>query len=234
MDKIKLFCIPYAGGSSQMYKSWSSYLDEAIELYPIELAGKGRRISEVPYKNMEEAVDDVYQIMKEEIGDSEYAVFGHSMGTIIVYELLHKLRRDKKKSPIHAFFSGRYPPYVEKKLTRFSDISEEEIIDNMKEMGGTPQRIFENREFLDFFISIIRNDYRLCEQYVCRHDGEKICCDITVLSGKQDTGISEDDLKRWGDCTTKSSTVYEFDGGHFFINDRKKEIINIINHTLIR
>ena len=43
MEKINLFCLPYAGSSASVFFKWKKYLDEDIMLYPIELAGRGKR-----------------------------------------------------------------------------------------------------------------------------------------------------------------------------------------------
>lgn len=44
MSKIKLICIPYAGGSAQVYKKWEKYIHSSVEVVPIELAGRGKRL----------------------------------------------------------------------------------------------------------------------------------------------------------------------------------------------
>ena len=91
MKKIKLFCFPYAGGSAAAYNKWRQYLDKHIELRPVELAGRGRRIYDPLYQSIEEAVDDVYQLISPELAKGPYAFFGHSMGGIIAYELAYKI-----------------------------------------------------------------------------------------------------------------------------------------------
>lgn len=59
--RIKLFCLPYGGGSAYSYLKWKSNLADLIELCPVELAGRGKRFHEPYYSNIDEAVDDVYK-----------------------------------------------------------------------------------------------------------------------------------------------------------------------------
>ncbi|MFJ8100466.1 MULTISPECIES: thioesterase domain-containing protein [unclassified Lysinibacillus] len=44
MKDIKLFCLPYAGGSAVMYNSLEKYINEVIEIIPLEYSGHGERI----------------------------------------------------------------------------------------------------------------------------------------------------------------------------------------------
>lgn len=114
MEKIKLFCIPYAGGSATNYLRWKRYSDSAIEIVPIELKGRGGRSTTAFYENFQEVVDDVYNSIKFELGKSDYALFGHSFGSMIVYEVIKKIRQAKDQDPVHVFFSGCGPPYIRK------------------------------------------------------------------------------------------------------------------------
>ncbi len=45
MKKLKLFCFPYAGGSSIVYEKWRKLLSPSIELIPIEYPGRGRKFA---------------------------------------------------------------------------------------------------------------------------------------------------------------------------------------------
>lgn len=61
---MKLFCLPYAGGSAQsIYSSWRDKLEPFVSLNIIELRGRGGRYSEGGYKDINEAVDDIINYM---------------------------------------------------------------------------------------------------------------------------------------------------------------------------
>ena len=82
-----LFCLPYAGGSEVAYYKWKKYLHPSIELIPIELKGRGKRFNEIFYESLEEAVDDIFENIKDKIINNDYAIYGHSMGSLLSYEL---------------------------------------------------------------------------------------------------------------------------------------------------
>ena len=66
---MKLFCLPYAGGSKAIYYKWKSEFNYNIELEPIELKGRGVRYGEGFYTDFEEAVNDIYLKIKDKIID---------------------------------------------------------------------------------------------------------------------------------------------------------------------
>lgn len=232
MERIKLFCLPYAGGSALVYSSWKNLLNNRIELHPIELAGRGRRSKESFYESMEEAIDDLYSGIEKELDGTDFAFFGHSMGSVLVYELIYKIKQLKKQTPVHAFFSGRYPPHVKKKKEFFHKRTDAEFLKEIRRVGGTPDEFFENSKLLELFLPILKADYKIIENYNYSTKSEKFAFDITVFNGCKDDMVKLEDLEEWQEVTKMNCNVIEFDGGHFFIFEKKKNIVSIINDTI--
>ncbi|WP_010249068.1 thioesterase II family protein [Acetivibrio cellulolyticus] len=233
MEKIKLFCLPYAGGSAMSYMSWKRYLDKRIELKPIELSGRGKRFVEPLYGDAKDAVDDIYNRISGELDGTAYAIYGHSMGTILTYELIRAIIGKNGQEPLHVFFSGRYPPFAEVEDENVYMLPDREFMAKISSLGGTNQEVLENKELLDLFLPVLRADYKLVETY--KHNGSilKLNCDISVLSGKYDDYVEGKSVERWQECTNKNCKFYEFDDGHFFINKCKEGVIAVINKTLL-
>jgi surfactin synthase thioesterase subunit len=155
LDKIKLFCIPYAGGSAMNYMTWKKLLDNRIQIMPLELAGRGSRINEPLYNNTEEAINDIYNVIYKELDGTPYAIFGHSMGTMLTYELLRKITAKMHQEPVHVFFSGRYPPYInaEDKFTHL--LPDEEFLAEISELGGMDQEVLQCQELISIFLPVL-------------------------------------------------------------------------------
>ena len=231
-NRIKLFCLPYAGGSSVIYHPWKAHIGDQIELIPVELAGRGRRINENPYRNIDEAVEDVYQFIKDQIQFSPYMIFGHSMGAMIAYELTQKIRREGAKAPLHVFFSGKGALHVERpdkvKLHLLDDSAfKKEVID----LGGTPPEFFEYPELMELFLPLLKNDFRVAETYKFKSPIQPFDQDITVLLGKEDD-LNEAQCQEWVEHSTAICLTHYFEGGHFFINDEQDAILQIIQNAV--
>lgn len=228
-----LFCLPYAGGSEAAYYQWKKYLNEEIELHSVKLKGRGRRIGEKFYDSMEEAVDDIFNSIKELIMTKDYAIYGHSMGSMLAYELYYKIEKEKLKKPKHMFFSGQAAPGIRVKEDNISSLPDDLFMDKIVALGGTPKEVLENKELLQIIMPILRSDFKMIEEYDYKKKDERISCDITVFNGLQDQ-YNEIQIEEWRNTTCGNCEIYNFEGGHFFINQKTKEILNIINNTLIK
>lgn len=232
MKKVKLFCIPHAGGSATTYLKWKKYLHHSIDLVPLELSGRGNRMGSSFYETIDEAVDDLYHRIRYEINDYRYTFYGHSMGSIIAYELTHKLIELNFKRPDHIFFSGREAPQINKgKCIHLSPETgfREEIL----KIGGTPKEIFEHDELRRLYLPVLRADFKIHENYVYVPKNQIFDFDITVLSGKDDQELTPDDLAGWRIHTSANCAICMIDGGHMFIVENVETVTDIINSVLV-
>jgi len=233
MKNVKLFCIPYAGGSALSYKVWKKHLNSNIELFPMELAGRGNRLNEPYYASMEEAVDDLYGTISNDIKCcSDYILFGHSMGSVIAYELYYKLIGNGLQKPLHIFFSGHEAPTRDIKVDDTYNLPADEFKQKLLTIGSSLAEIIDNEEYMGFFLPIIRADYRILGQHAYQLKDIPMDCDITILNGRDDIKASQHDLEGWTETTKGKCNFLFFDGGHFYINQYMREVVNIINSTV--
>lgn len=52
MSKLKVYCLPYAGGSKSVYNDWISKYSDVAEIVPIEYNGHGELFCEPFYTNL--------------------------------------------------------------------------------------------------------------------------------------------------------------------------------------
>lgn len=228
-----LFCLPYAGGSETIYYSWKFYLKPEIELFPIELRGRGKRFSQPFYENIDEAIRDIYNLISDMIDKNEYAIYGHSMGSLLAYELYYKIKEFNKKEPKHIFFSGYKSPSIPRKEKVIHLLPNDEFVKEVIGLGGTPLELAENKELLELFTPILRNDFKILENYLYKEKKDKIQCDISIFNGKEDD-ITLEELLAWKNHGSKGFKIYNFEGNHFFINTNVEKITKIINTTLVK
>lgn len=232
MPRLKLFCFPYAGGSSVIFNKWKKYLDESIELVPVELAGRGKRIDEPLYKDVEGAIDDVFSIVTKEITGASYALFGHSLGAMITYQLAKRISNAGLSQPKHIFFSGRSAPHlIRPDRKKFHLMNEADFRKEVIALGGTPAEFFEHPELVQLFLQLLKNDFKLAETDYHEQEINPFKEDITVFLGKDDELTSEQ-CDGWKIHTLKICNIHHFNGGHFFLNDETERLVHLINLTL--
>ncbi|TQR39693.1 thioesterase [Lysinibacillus sphaericus] len=225
-----LFCIPYAGGPETIYYKWKNYLDASIKLEPIELKGRGNRYNEGFYTCFDEAVDDIFLNIKDKITHHEYAIFGHSLGSRLAYELYYKICDKNLAKPKHIFFSGNNAPSVMKEKKELHKLSDVEFMKEIIKLGGTPKELLENEELLQFVLPTLRSDIKINENYVYKERKEKIECDTTVFSGKEDIPLKG--ILKWKSHCSQDFRIHMMEGNHFFINNNIGSITEIINFEL--
>ncbi|RJE91397.1 thioesterase [Paenibacillus sp. 1011MAR3C5] len=231
---VTLICVPYAGGSAQVYKRWTGKLHPSLRLVPAELAGRGSRMGQPFYRNAAEAVEDLLPLVREAALDAApYAIFGHSMGSLLVYELLHALVEENMPLPVAAFLSGRGAPHCEheQKLS-LHELPDEEFLEEVKGLGGMPAELFQHRELLDLFLPILRADFKLVGEYEPQKR-KPLPLKLTILSGKEDSTV-KGSLNDWELYAAGGCDLAFFEGGHFFVHEQEKEVLTLLNNTLTK
>jgi surfactin synthase thioesterase subunit len=215
-----------------MYTPWKKLLDPAIQCCPIELAGRGRRYGEQLYGDIEEAIEDVYQIVEQQVGESRFAFFGHSMGALLGYEVIARLWQRRGCAPMHAFFSGRIPPDLPAG-ERLHVLPEKQLGERLLQWGGLSKQLSENKDFLRMFLPIIRADLKAVETYSRGTSAYALLpCALSILFGKEDPFFQAEQVSHWVDFTTQTCDFYTFAGGHFYLLEQRTELIQLINGTL--
>jgi surfactin synthase thioesterase subunit len=227
-----LYCFPYAGGSADIFHKWKPYVNRSIELRPLELAGRGRRINDPPYNDFYQIIEEILPILIRETQLKDYAFFGHSMGGKIIFELAREIVLQKLPPPRHLFFAGVGAPNVKIKDQKdYLKLSDEEFKEEVIEMGGTPENFFDEPELEKVFLPLLRNDFKLSFMNDFSDEVIAFPCDISVFAGTEED-LTPEQILGWRDFTTGCCSINYFKGGHFFINDHVRLIVSKVNKEL--
>lgn len=213
---LRLFCFPYAGGSSFIFRSWSDFLPPSVEVCAIELPGRGRQMKLPPFDKMEPLVDAIASIIHPYL-DKPFAFFGHSMGGLISFELARLLRKKSGILPVHLFISGRRAPQILRTDAPIHNLPEAEFIEELRHLNGTPPAVLENAELMQLFLPVLRADFAVLETYIYASE-PPLECPITVFGGLQDSEVGRDELQAWQEQTKAIFNLHMFPGDHFFLN----------------
>lgn len=228
---IQLICIPYAGGSASIYNKWVSILPKGIEVIPYELAGRGKRFSEPFCSTYESVIDELFDFVNG-INKPNIALWGHSMGALLVYGLATKMQEHGLPAPLHMFISGRYPPNISSARKQLHNMPEEEFKQEISKMGGTPSEILENKELWELFSRILRADYTILENYKYQQSKQKLSSDMTVFYGADDDEVNNYGVSGWETFTNGNCRYIQCEGGHFFFKNQETKILSIIEDVL--
>ena len=215
-SRIRLFCLPHAGSGTAAFNSWKRSLPPFVELCPILLPGREVRLDEASYSNSDLLIHNMTDAL---IGwlDKPYAIFGHSMGALLAFELAQNLRAKGLREPSYLFLSGRIASHLSQSHQPIHHLPHDEFIAELEaRYGGLPQEILQDPEMLEFFLPILRTDLTLIETH--RHrDRPPLACPMMVSAGTHDVTVSTESLAAWKNHTSGDFEVHRLAGGHFYI-----------------
>ena len=209
MAKMTLFAVPYAGGSaSAVFNRWKPELGEDIDLHPLEYAGHGVRMAEDFFESIEATVADMMHKIRPIARVQPYAIYGHSMGCVVVYELLKAIASENLPAADMVFLSGRNPPHKHYD-TNIHKLPDDEFLNEIRKIGGTSSDFFEMKELVRTFLPILRNDYKIIEQYQMELPLWETTAGITFFYSDQNGMVNLSSVSEWGKYTCGAFSLYK-------------------------
>ncbi|MBD2773047.1 thioesterase II family protein [Iningainema tapete] len=228
---MRLFCFPYAGGRSLIFRSWFNSLPKSIEVCPIELPGRGTQIGIAPFSQLEPLVSALAPALLPHL-DKPFAFFGHSMGALVCFELARLLRKQYSLEPIHLFVSGQGAPQIPDPDRSIHTLNEPEFIEKLRSLNATPKAVLENTELMQLLIiPVLRADFAVAETYVYTAE-PPLNCPITAFGGLQDSEVSGSELQGWQEQTNAAFSLQMFKGDHFFIHSAQSLVLQFLSQEL--
>ncbi|QIE88180.1 thioesterase II family protein [Pseudomonas nitroreducens] len=223
---LRLFCLPYSGASAMLYARWKRQLPEWIEVCPVELPGRGRRFAEGLQTDLRALASQLADEIAARL-DLPYAIFGHSLGGLLAFELAHALRERGLPLPQALFASAASAPsHRDSHRELAQEQSDAQLIERMQRLGGTSAAVFADAEMLALTLPVMRADFLLCGRYDYRRRAP-LTCPIHVFGGKGDR-LSVESLSAWQDETCAGFSLEMLEGGHFFINTDEARLLELM------
>lgn len=224
MEPLRLLCLPYAGASAQVYARWRRRLFPTIDVRPVELPGRGAREGE-PFAT--DVCDLAEQLALELLGSlthecERYALFGHSLGAIVAFELAHALS-DLARPPSALLVSGCHAPTRRSATSEPQVLEDAALLERMRAYEGTSEAVFASPELLAMALPVLRADFALGSgyRYVAR---PPLRVPLHVYGGSSDEPGARE-LVAWRRETRSAFTVNMFAGGHFYFRGADEALL---------
>ncbi|EON73885.1 thioesterase II family protein [Lysinibacillus sphaericus] len=230
LREVNLFCFHHAGGSASNFKGWVSECKQ-VNVYGVELPGKGTRRIEEPILNITELGVKMAKAIESISKNRKVVLLGHSMGAAMAFEVAHYLENFTDIELQLLVVVSRQAPHCEGKDRYHSTMADHYLIQELHRQGGTPQQLLENQEFINFVIPSIKNDYILHESF--SYNGQKLNTPIIAHYGEDDMDLTETDILQWQEMTHNEFSIQKFQGGHFFFYELGNKYLKIIEDSII-
>ncbi|HMV68987.1 MAG TPA: alpha/beta fold hydrolase [Myxococcota bacterium] len=227
--RMRLFCVPFAGGGAGIYRTWPMVMGPEIQVLAVQLPGRERRLREAPYTAMAPLVDDLSAAIRP-LTDRPWAIFGHSLGGAIAWEVAMRLHGEGR-SPEHLIVSARRSPELPLPHAPLFALPDDRMVaETERHYGPLPAMLKQHPSLLATFLPTMRADFQLLDTWRPTQ-GVQLACPITTLAGAQDTAVPPDTMTGWARYTRGPSARHVLQGGHFYVRDND-EARDIVTATL--
>ena len=231
-DEPCVICIYHAGGNGNVFYRFM-HISEKILVAPVELPGHGRRAKEPCGESFVKMAKSIAKEVSQRFSNRKLYIYGHSLGTILAYEVCKCLEKSYDIFPKLLIVSGRNAPFDRDLSTFKTSMGEQMLIEEMRRYQFMPETLLENKGFMDYFLPITMNDYKMGEDYLY-DDSEKILTPIFLNYGDCDIEIVPERLDLWKDVTKGSFHKKVYSGGHFFMFDKESTYFEDLVKTVIQ
>jgi medium-chain acyl-[acyl-carrier-protein] hydrolase len=164
--------------------------------------------------------------------ESPFALFGHSMGGLVAFELARELRRRGARAPEHLYVAGRLAPEAPPTRPLVHDLPDATMIDVMqRRYRAIPRAVLDEPEFLALLLPTLRADMSVIETYTYQAEAP-LDVPLTIFGGVDDEGVPLAGLEAWRAHTTKSVAIHAVAGGHFFLSTNEKAFLPLLASAL--
>ena len=226
---LRLICFPYGGGTPAVYRTWHRWLPADTEMYAVCYPGRHDRFADPAAISMEQLADAIAEAI-EPLLDRPFALFGHSMGAAVAYEVAVRLERRYGAVPVRLFVSGSEAPHKVEHTEEWGK-DDETALAKVRELGSSAAEVLNDATLLEFLLPTIRADFRLLDLYRPAPVPVQVGCPLVAYAGDSDPECRTELVRGWADNTRSSFEMRVFPGDHFFLEPLERELLtSVVGH----
>jgi surfactin synthase thioesterase subunit/NAD(P)-dependent dehydrogenase (short-subunit alcohol dehydrogenase family)/aryl carrier-like protein len=231
---VRLICFPYAGGGVTPYHAWPEELPDWIDVVAIALPARAARIGEEPMHSISAAAEAMIPELLPLL-DRPYAVFGHCMGGVMMYEVVRRLQEEHGKPPAHVFASGSMAPHLYN-APIVHEQDDEKFLEVLQLIGfGTTQALVKDADLRAVMFPMLRGDFRAVVEYGKEFGSAvKLNAPITGLAAERDLFAPPNSMDAWTAYTTERYDLARLGGDHYFVETERSAVLDVIRTNLAR
>lgn len=213
--QLRLFVLHHAGGSHVPFRHWPARLPDTWDVRLLDAPGHGHLMDLDPVPDAGRLADFLLRVI-EPAPEVPYALFGHSMGALLAYEIACRAVERGLPRPVWIGVSARPAPSAAGHPTRYGELSDAALRDRLRRLGGTPGDVFDDPDLWAVFAPVIRADLRVVEGWRPRPGAGPLPVALSAFAGAEDDAASAARMAGWAAHTEHFLGVRVLDGGHFY------------------
>jgi pyochelin biosynthetic protein PchC len=180
----------------------------------VRYPGRQDRFVEPCVEQMGELADEITNSLLPLL-DRPVALFGHSMGAAVAYEVAVRLEAQHGFTPTRLFVSGRQAPHLAAN-EESEGLSDDEFVSRIRALGHPDVGALDLPELRELFLPALRADFRLLGAYQ-PDEPAKLAAPITAYVGLSDPGCPVEGARAWSEVARGGFDLRVFPGDHFYL-----------------
>jgi surfactin synthase thioesterase subunit len=223
-----LLCLPFAGAGASVFSSWRGLGGDGLHIRALQLPGRERRLGEPLVRDAHAAADLLAHEVSTTVPTGPLAVFGHSLGAVLAYELTLRLLASQRLVS-HLFVSGAGPDAQRTALA--GGLDDEEFLAGVERITGYRHPAFDVPQLRAVLLPALRADVHMHESYrPC--DAKPIDVGVTTLRGTGDVLVGAQEMALWSRVTTAPIRKVELPGDHMYVVDSGAAVVDVVADVL--
>ncbi|MFD5516252.1 thioesterase II family protein [Streptomyces sp. NPDC127066] len=212
---LRLFVLHHAGGSHVLYRHWAAGLPHTWDVRLLDAPGHGLLLDLPQIDDAHRLADFLLRSIESEL-DRPYALFGHSMGALVAYEITRRAVERGLPLPVWVGVSARAAPQSAGLRSGYHELPDAELRTRLKLLGGTPGAVFDDPDLWALFDPVIRADLRLVDGWRPAPGTAPLPVALSAYAGGTDHSASPRRMAGWAEHAERFLGLRVFDGGHFY------------------
>ncbi|MFF2192491.1 thioesterase II family protein [Streptomyces sp. NPDC058157] len=224
---LRLFVLHHAGGSHLPYRRWPAGLPDSWDVRLLDAPGHGFLLDLPPLDDAGRLADFLLDHVEPEL-TCPYALFGHSMGALVAYEMTRRAVARGLPAPVWVGVSARTAPQPAGPAEPYHELPDAELRTRLNLLGGTPDGIFDDPDLWSVFEPVVRADLRLVEEWRPDPGAAPLPVALSAYAGAGDAHASPARMAGWEAYTERFLGLRVMDGGHFYFQDDPRPLLRRI------
>ncbi|MFJ8112764.1 thioesterase II family protein [Streptomyces sp. NPDC096132] len=230
--RTTLVCLPFAGAGASFFRPWQRVAGERLTILPLQLPGRERRIDEDPYTDVRTATEGLYGELRAALAADpasphRIALFGHSLGAVLAYELAHRLAAAPDGPELVRLFVSGSPQPAEQRTRRATGLPDDAFLARVNEFAGYTHEALDDPEMRELILPTLRADVEMHENYTPSTD-LALPVPLTVLRGSHDELVSRDEAAAWAKVAGADFRSVELSGGHMYLTESAADLLDVV------
>ncbi|WKX73985.1 thioesterase II family protein [Streptomyces sp. XD-27] len=205
-DGPALICLPWAGASAVVFRTWASAFPEDVGVYGVRLPGRENRMAEPALTDVAEVIEEVRRAI-DTLPHERIALFGHCSGALVAFELARELG----PAVVQLSVASQLPPAQAARAADEELVSREQLARRYLD-----RELLDEPDIVQLLLPVLEADMQAISMYRYR-EGPLQDVPLAVFRGTADEEIGLDDIIGWHAQTTGHAQIRELAGAdHLF------------------